>query len=57
MEKKKAYQYELWSKEMRFLYDSLRLEVLEGMKKRGIESIPLTCEDVIGKTERSKNNV
>lgn len=57
MEKKKAYPYELWSKEMRFLYDSLRLEVLEGMKKRGIESIPLTCEDGIGKTERSKNNV
>lgn len=56
-EKKKAYQYELWSEEMRYLYDSLRVEVLELMKKRGIESIPLTCEDGRGKTGRSKKNV
>lgn len=41
----KSYQYELWSEDIRFLYDSLRMEVLELMKKRGIESIPITCKE------------
>jgi len=44
-DKTKSYQYELWSEDIRFLYDSLRLEVLEEMKKRGIESIPITCKE------------
>ena len=44
-DKPKSYQYELWSEEMRFLYDSLRVEVLEEMKKRDIESIPITCKE------------
>ena len=44
-DKTKSYQYDLWSEDIRFLYDSLRVEVLEEMKKRGIESIPITCKE------------
>lgn len=44
-DKTKSYQYELWSEDIRFLYDSLRVEVLELMKKRDIESIPITCKE------------
>lgn len=49
MAKKESTIENIWSQDLKYLWDSIRVEVLEEMEKRGITSIPITEEREVTK--------
>lgn len=49
MAKKESTIENIWSQDLKYLWDSIRIEVLEEMKKQGIETIPITSEREVTK--------
>ena len=49
MAKKDSTIENIWSQDLKYLWDSIRVEVLEEMKKHGIASIPITAEREVTK--------
>ena len=49
MAKKESTIENIWSQDLKYLWDSIRVEVLEEMEKRGIASIPITAEREVTK--------